>query len=109
MLAILRALTQLLKIWWTKDRIRVARSEGKLFRICVGDRLLLVEKLFVVTTRLESNSSFAQVEYVLEEEQSELQDRWTLGFAMGDADATLNHNHDSRQIPCDQICVLGRT
>ena len=48
MLKVLRALTQLLQIWWTKDRIRVARSEGKQFRIGVGDRLLIDNLSFKV-------------------------------------------------------------
>ena len=41
----------LLTSWWTKDRIRIPRAQGKLFRVLVGDRLIIRDSLLIVRAR----------------------------------------------------------
>ena len=41
----------LLTSWWSKDRIRIPRAQGKLFRVLVGDRLIIRDSLLVVRAR----------------------------------------------------------
>lgn len=136
MAGILRALTQVLHIWWTKDRIRVARSEGKLFRIDVGDRLLIEDRIFRVLARHDdSNEQVAQVVYSLAElpvgstteslgEQTHSQTRtqtrewscepfaqncvWSLRFTMHSDHAGLCHESRELEIECDRVLVLER-
>lgn len=129
MAGILRALTQVLHIWWTKDRIRVARNEGKLFRIGVGDRLLIEDKIFCVVARHDSSSTeVAQVVYSLAEllaastteslaekqsdnqsdDQSEQNYAWSLRFTMHSDHASLCHSSRELEIECDRVLVLER-
>ncbi len=106
MLAMIGALTQLLQIWWTKDRIRVARSEGLLFRIRVGDRLLIDNKIFIVTHRVERHSSVAEVEYRMEEFQANSELVWRLSFRMRSTTAILSRNCEAWEIQCNRVNVL---
>ncbi|MDX1926522.1 MAG: hypothetical protein SFV81_08390 [Pirellulaceae bacterium] len=118
MAGILRALTQVLHIWWTKDRIRVARNEGKLFRIDVGDRLLIEDKIFRVVARHDdSNEEFAQVFYSLAELLAESTTEslaeeqncaWSLRFTMHSDHASLCHQSRELEIECDRVLVLER-
>jgi hypothetical protein len=119
MAGILRALTQVLHIWWTKDRIRVARNEGKLFRIGVGDRLLIEDKVFCVVARHDSsNAEVAQVVYSLveprteslaeehSEEHSDQNQAWSLRFTMHSDNASLCHSSREFEIESDRVHVL---
>ena len=109
MLGILRALMQVLHIWWTKDRIRVARSEGKLFRVCAGDRLLIDDRLFHVVARHDSESTeMARVRYELAEELGESSESWSLDFTMQNDIARLCHSGRILEIDSERIVVLGR-
>ena len=77
-----RTLTQVLQVWWTKDRIRVARSEGKLWRISVGDRLLVDNQLFQVLSRSESDSlAVPEVIYTLAKDDGGSAELWHLSSA----------------------------
>ena len=110
MFGMFRALTQLLQIWWAKDRIRVARSEGKLFRIRVGERLLIDDKIFHVISRREIETSVnAQVIYMLVEEQVDSEDAWSLTCTMQNESTQLNHKNESRFVCSYQIQVLATT
>ncbi len=44
----LRALMQSISNWWMVDRIRIARSDGRLFQLKSGQRLLIGQEFFVV-------------------------------------------------------------
>lgn len=107
MSGLLCALTQLIRIWWTKDRIRVARSEGKLLRIQVGDRLLIEDKVLKVVARHDSDSAEgAHVVYSLVEEQGETDDAWVLSFTAQCQSASLSHCTETLEIGCNQVVVL---
>ncbi len=107
MFRLLHALTQLLQIWWTKDRIRVARSEGKLFRIRVGDRLLIEDKIFHVLTRQESQSSaIVTVVYTLEEEQADSNQVCSLSCTMQSENSLLECRSDSLGIFNEHIASI---
>jgi hypothetical protein len=45
---LIRALVQFVSTWWGVDRIRIARSEGRLLRIQPGQQLLIGHQTFVV-------------------------------------------------------------
>ncbi len=100
------ALTQLIKAWWTQDRIRVARGEGKLLRLAEGDRAIIDDRLFEITNRRESHSSVAIVVYELREVQSDSPDEWQLTYTMQSPVAKLSRNRIAWQIACDKISLL---
>lgn len=109
MFTVIRALTQVLRIWWTKDRIRVARTEGKLFRISENDRLVIDDKLFVVLARCDSDSECPpQVVFTLAEDESDSNDIWYLAYTMQSDYVQLSHNRKNLEFRTDQVHVLQR-
>jgi hypothetical protein len=107
MLGVIRALTQLLHVWWTKDRIRVACGEGKLFRIRVGNRLLIEDKIFQVIARNECESTEEpHIVYKLAEEHGDTSELWSLKCTMHNELASLSQHADRREILGDHVVVL---
>ncbi len=77
-----RALTQWLITWWTKDRIRVPRGEGKLLRVFAGDRLIIRDTLLTVRDRCESHrSGVTEVTLTLTEFESTGGELWYLNYS----------------------------
>ena len=108
MLGMIRALTQVLQIWWNKDRIRVARSEGKLLRIGVGDCLLFDGKLFLVLSRRENDSlERPEVVYQLVEDGSDSADLFYLTYVIQTEQAKLCYAEKMIEFCIDQISVLS--
>jgi hypothetical protein len=54
---LLRELTRCVRSWWSVDRIRISRSEGLLLQLQIGDRLLVMGKIWQVENKLVESSS----------------------------------------------------
>ncbi len=103
----LRAWTQLFMVWWTKDRIRVPRAEGKLFRVTQGDRLIIEERLLRVVSKSERDcDGVNHLVLTLEEEHSSSGELWYLSYSnhRGSANASST-TMDKRQSTREQIML----
>ncbi len=118
------ALAQLLISWWSKDRIRVARDEGKLFRIVAGDRLIVRERLMMVLEcRQVVRDGDAQIRFSLLEVGSSDDELWYLTYTIRcteqkqceeethtsgsrKEELTLKTGAQTMELCPDEVCVL---